>query len=167
MRPRLRSFEMAWTDAAFDGIYPEPRAVAPLRREDAACGPCGVARMEPARFFQELLFAAPLEQSLGLRLAVWIVALAPLFTLHKFRTIAQLRSEDRVKVLEKLMASPIYVIRQLVVSLKAMATLLYARSPHVRARMFATVGGSPGGLIRLRTKTSVVTGGARGQQAAE
>lgn len=167
MRPRLRSFEMAWTDAAFDGIYPEPRALAPQRREDAARCPHGVVRLQPARFFQELLFAAPLEQSLGLRVAVWIVALAPLFTLRKFRTIAQLHSEDRVKVLEKLMASPIYLVRQLVVSLKAMATLLYARSPHVRARMLAPVGNRPGELVRLRTKTSVVTGGAHGQQAAE
>jgi hypothetical protein len=196
MRPRLRSFELAWTDAAFDAIYPEPppplsRPAGPPRsfRSGAASGspassrspgssptapaqlPHGIVRLHPARFFDDLLVDAPFEQSLGLRFALWIVALAPLFTLKKFCTISALSSPDRVRVLEKLLASPSYVIRQLVVSLKAMATLLYASSPQVRARMLAPLRESTGQLIRLRSKNGATakktTPGGGHEQAAE
>lgn len=124
MRPRLSSFELAWTDAAMGAIYPEGTAL-----------PHGIARQEPARYFDQLLADAPLEQSIGLRVALWIVGLAPLFVIGKLGTIASLEPADRERVLERLLASPVYAVRQLVLGLKAMATLLYVRSDAVRASM--------------------------------
>jgi hypothetical protein len=124
--PRLATFELAWTDAAFDAIYPEPpRSVLPH----------GVASMHPARFFDSVLASVPFEQSLGLRFTLWMIALAPLFTIRKLGTIATISAHDRTRVLERLVTSPIYVVRQLAMSFKAIATLLYAKSDAVRAAM--------------------------------
>jgi hypothetical protein len=124
--PALASFELAWTDAAFDTIYPEP----PL-----GVLPHGVLSMHPARFFQSVLATVPLEQSVGLRLTLWMIALAPLFTIGKLGTIASIGPDDRVRVLERLLASRNYFVRQLTMSFKAIATLLYAQSERVRVAM--------------------------------
>jgi hypothetical protein len=124
--PRLASFELAWTDAAFDAIYPEP---------PRSLLPHGVASMHPARFFDDVLATIPLEQSLGLRATLWMVALAPLFTIRRLGTIASLDADDRARVLTLLVTSPNYFVRQLAMSFKAMATLLYAKSAAVRAAM--------------------------------
>lgn len=130
MRPRLASFELAWSDAAFDAIYPEP---------PVSMLPHGIASMHPARFFDGVLAEIPLEQSLGLRLTLWMIALAPLFTIRRFGTIASITPEDRARVLERLITSRIYVVRQLAMSFKAVATLLYAQSDVVRAAMSTPV----------------------------
>lgn len=131
MRPRLCSFEAAWIDAAFDTIYPERgSASAPLSKL-----PHGIASMHPARFFDELLATVPLEQAVGLRITLWMVALAPLFTIRRLGTIASIAPAERTRVLERLLASPIYVVRQLALSCKALATLLYVQSATIRAAM--------------------------------
>jgi hypothetical protein len=124
--PRLASFELAWTDAAFDAIYPEP---------PRSLLPHGVASMHPARFFDDVLAQIPLEQSLGLRATLWMVALAPLFTIRRLGTIASVDPDDRTRVLTRLVTSPNYFVRQLAMSFKAMATLLYAKSEAVRTAM--------------------------------
>ena len=160
MRPRLRSFELAWTDAAFDAIYPEP-----LPGGSARMLPHGVASMHPARFFDGVLASIPLEQSVGLRLTLWMIALAPLFTIRRLGTIASIRESDRVRVLTALIASRIYVVRQLAMSFKAVATLLYAKSDAVRAAMqtpaAVSAASSEGGLVsatRLASKRGAVGG---------
>lgn len=129
--PALASFELAWTDAAFDAIYPEP---------PRSALPHGVASMYPARFFQGVLASIPLEQSVGLRVTLWMIALAPLFTIRKLGTIASIDPDDRVRVLERLLTSPYYFVRQLTMSFKAIATLLYAKSEAVHTAMTTPVG---------------------------
>jgi hypothetical protein len=130
MRPRLASFEHAWADAAFDAIYPAP---------PVSMLPHGIASMHPARFFDGVLASIPFEQSFGLRMTLWMIALAPLFTIRRLGTIASITPEDRVRVLEVLITSRIYVVRQLAMSFKAIATLLYAQSDLVRAAMTTPV----------------------------
>jgi hypothetical protein len=134
MGPRLFAFERAWTDAAFDAIYPDGTALGH-----------GVLAMHPARFLDGVLRDVPAEQSIGLRLALWLVALAPLFTIARLGTIASIGPAERTRVLERLLASPVYAVRQLVLSLKAMATLLYAQSVSVTAAMT-----TPRRLVALR-----------------
>lgn len=126
MRPRLRSFELSWTDATFEAICSDsrPRTLDPNEARRA------VERVHPARFFDELLEEVPFEQFVGLRVALWVVALSPLFTLAKFATIASLSPRDRERAVDKLLSSSIYVVRQLAISIKALATLLsVARAP--------------------------------------
>jgi hypothetical protein len=133
MRPRLRSFEHAWTEAAFDAIYPEPpESHLPHGIRSMPGCPLGG---EPGRFFDHLLASIPLEQAVGLRLTLWLVALSPLFMIRRFGTIASIAPEERTRVLERLVTSPSYVVRQLAMSFKAVATLLYVQSPAVRKAM--------------------------------
>jgi hypothetical protein len=143
MRPRLCAFEVAWTDAAFDAIYPERGATSAPRSHL----PHGIASMHPARFFDGVLADIPFEQSLGLRLTLWMIALAPLFTIRRLGTIASIAPEDRTRVLERLVTSPIYVVRQLAMSFKAIATLLYVQSAPVRAAMTVPVRPVMQGLV--------------------
>ena len=131
MRPRLRSFELAWTDAAFDTIYPERGATGRPRSHL----PHGVLSMHPGRFLDGVIATVPFEQSLGLRVTLWMIALAPLFTIRRFGTIRSITPEQRTRVLERLLTSRIYVVRQLAMSFKALATLLYVQSAPVREAM--------------------------------
>jgi hypothetical protein len=142
-RPRLLSFELAWAHAALGAVFPEPPRTVLSH---------GIVRPNAARFLDELVAKAPLEQALGIRLALWMVALAPLFTVRKLATIATLEHDDRTRVFERLLASPVYVVRQLALSLKALAALLYARSPAVRARMTERVGGEGAAIVPLRRR---------------
>ena len=139
MRPRLFSFELAWADAAFDAIFPPPPQSSGAARSAAeqkgTALAHGIATMHPGRFLDDLLAAIPVEQSIGLRLSLWIVALAPLFAIRRLATIASLDEGDRPRVIERLLASPIYAVRQLVSGFKAIGSLLYARSPEIYAQM--------------------------------
>jgi hypothetical protein len=120
--------------------------------------------MHPARFLDGVLADVPLEQFLGIRIALWIVALAPLFTIRKLGTIASIDAADRARVLTVLLASPIYAVRQLTISIKAIASLLYSQSASVYAAMVTPR--TPGGIVALRRKQKGSTG-AHEHAAAE
>lgn len=172
MRPRLCSFEISWADAAFDAIYPEPGTSGPLQSHL----PHGIASMHPARFFDDVLATVPFEQSLGLRLTLWIIALAPLFTIRRLGTISSIAPLERTRVLERLVTSPNYVVRQLAMSFKAVATLLYVQSAPVRAAMTAPLRPRIHGLVsaarllagpRRDDETGRATAGGEHENAAE
>lgn len=161
MKPRLFGFELAWADAAFDAIYPAP---------PRSALPHGIATMHPGRFFDDIVARVPLEQSLGLRVALWIIGLAPIFALRRLATIATVDADDRPRVIERLLMSPFYAVRQLVAAFKAMGSLLYAQSADVHARMTAT--SKSAALVPLRAKRSdppapPVHGGTPHEHAAE
>jgi hypothetical protein len=121
---KLFGFERTWVTAAFDAIFPSGTSL-----------PHGITQMNPARFFSETIAVSPFEQAIGLRLTLWIVALAPLFLLRRPKTIASIQSTERKKVLELLLTSHIYAVRQLVSAFKAMGSMLYSQSPSIRAAM--------------------------------
>ncbi len=169
MRPRLRSFEVAWIDAAFDAIYPHQGDAKEVRSHL----PHGIASMHPAQFFDELIATVPLEQSLGLRMTLWLIALAPLFTIRRLGTIASIGPADRTRVLERLVTSPNYVVRQLAMSFKAIATLLYVQSASIRAAMIRPLERAADGdlisatRLTARRPTSTSSAGADHEHAAE
>lgn len=129
MKP-LTSFERRWLRAILDTIFPS---------SDRGALPLGAADLDIDGFFDELFAQAPFESSLGLRVAIWILALAPLFVIAKPRSFAGLSVEDRERVYSKLAASRIYVVRSLVIALKAIGSLLYCGDPTVRGRILAPV----------------------------
>lgn len=120
----LSSFESRSIDAVFDAFYPgAPDGPFPI----------GALAMFPSRFFADLLARAPFEAHLALRAALWLVALSPLFVLGRACSFTRLSRPERERVLERLLASRIYAIRQLALGLKAAGGLLFARSETVRA----------------------------------
>jgi hypothetical protein len=151
--PHLFGFELAWAEAAFDAIFPSPSR-SPERASLALVH--GIAQMKPGVFLDQMLGAAPLEASLGLRVTLWMIALAPLFVLRRFATVSSLDATDRERLLDRLLSSRIYAVRQLVAGFKAMGSLLYAQSPAIRAQMTTPVSApllAEGSLIRVKATT--------------
>lgn len=144
---RLFGFERSWAAAAFDAVFPDGTAL-----------PHGIARMNPGRYFAETIQGSPLEQAVGLRLTLWIVALAPLWVLGRPRTIAGLGPEDRGRVLERLLTSPAYAIRQLMLGFKSVAAILYATSPEIRAAMTTPRIAPALTPLRTRPRTPAIQG---------
>jgi hypothetical protein len=119
--------------------------------------------MDIEAYLERTFQAIPLEPAVGIRIAIWIVALAPLFVLGRVVTIHGLSKPDREKVVARLVMSPIYAVRQLVIALKAVAALLYASDREVRTAMLAPKQAPPIALSRKPEKTpSVPPPGSKG-----
>jgi len=136
----LTKLEITWAEAAMGAIFPGSR--------DA--GLTDIRAMDLRGFLAQVMATVPFQAALGLRLAVWIVALAPLFVLRRFATIAGLDQAGREKVIEKLLANRSYAVRSLVMILKTIGALLYAGDDAVRARMNAPAPKNE--LVSLRVK---------------
>jgi hypothetical protein len=137
----LTRIELRWARAALEAVFPGPHGIAPLDIE---------------RCLGEMLRAVPLEPALGLRAAIWLVALAPLFAIGRVATIHAIAPEDRERVIVRLASSAIYPVRQLVLLLKTIGALLYAGDDRVRARLYARSRAEMGPLP-LRKKTNADT----------
>ncbi|CAN5462447.1 hypothetical protein BH09MYX1_BH09MYX1_38670 [soil metagenome] len=119
----MLKFERGFAAAAFDGIFPrdaDPRL------------PQGAADGDMVGLFEDARSRVPPRVALGLRVAVWIVALAPLLTIGKFATIAGLATSDRERVVVALLGSNFYIVRQLTTLLKAFGALFFLTFPGVR-----------------------------------
>jgi hypothetical protein len=122
----LTATENRWAEAAFGAIFPS-NAHPKLRT--------GIVELDVPTFLTDLRSRVPYRSALGLRLAIWMVALAPIFVLHRFRTITGLDPKAREALVGALLVSSIYPVRQLVILLKAIGALLYGRAASVRSVM--------------------------------
>jgi len=77
--------------------------------------------------------ATPLA-ALGLRLAIWIAALAPLWLWGKLTTISKLATDRRTELLRELLTHRAFAVRELVTLLKLSAAMALLGTPSVRAR---------------------------------
>ncbi len=122
---KLTRFETTWAEAAMGAIFPGSR--------DA--GLTDIRSMDLRGFLSQVMSSVPFQAALGLRLAVWIVALAPLFVLGRFTTIVGLDQAAREGLVGRLVGNRNYALRSLVMILKTIGALLYANDDTVRARM--------------------------------
>jgi hypothetical protein len=141
---KLSRLEMSWAEASMGAIFPG----------SSEAGLADIQAMDLRGFLAQVMRIVPFQAALGLRLAVWLVALAPLFVLGRLRTIAGLSPADRERVVTRLVASRAYAIRSLVLILKTMGALLYAGDDAVRARMLVPRR-SKSPLVSLRTPKRV------------
>jgi hypothetical protein len=135
----LTRFELVWARAAFEAIFP-----------GHAGGARGIGTMDIEAYLEETFGNIPLEPAVGMRIAIWTTALAPLFVLGRFATLHRLSAPDRERVVSRLVVNPVYAVRQLVLALKAIAALLYAGDREVRAAMVAP--SSPAVPLQLKRK---------------
>ncbi len=75
-----------------------------------------------------------LKARVGLRVAVWVVALAPAWALGRAQTLDEVPAATRTELLARLLEHRAYLVRGLATLLKLTATLAMMRSPAVRAR---------------------------------
>jgi hypothetical protein len=78
--------------------------------------------------------AASEKANLGLRVALAFAMWAPFWTSLRFSSLAGLSGEERSATMERLLAHPIFFIRELTLLLKLVACMAIFRSPEARAR---------------------------------
>jgi hypothetical protein len=122
----LTRTELSWARATLETFFPS-NACAAL--------PEGIAALDIEGHLQGLRRRAPGEAAFGIRVAIWIVGLAPVFVLGRLCSIASLSGADRERVVRGVLASPVYLVRQLVVFLKQLGALLYAGADPIRERV--------------------------------
>ncbi|WP_394849102.1 hypothetical protein LZC95_16840 [Pendulispora brunnea] len=125
----LTRMEMRWAYAAFGAIFPSGAS----QRI-----PLGICDLDLETYLTQIRSRVPYRSALGLRVAIWVIALAPMFVLCRACTIMSLDSASRETLLRKMLASPVYVVRQLVMLLKAVGAVLYAGTPAVNQAILAT-----------------------------
>jgi hypothetical protein len=130
---KLTRFETTWAEAAMEAIFP-----------GSSDGLPAIHAMGLRGFLAEVTRYLPFRAVLGMRVAIWLVALAPLFVLGRLRTIGRLAPADRERVVAALVTSRVYAVRSLVLILKTMGALLYGGDAAVRARMRAVPPPSSG-----------------------
>jgi len=78
--------------------------------------------------------AASDKANLGLRVALAFAMWAPLWMSFRFASLAGVPPEDRARFMERLLAHPIFFVRELTLLLKLVACLAIFRSSAARAR---------------------------------
>jgi hypothetical protein len=120
----MLSFERRWAKSLLAGFAPsDGPGLAPLRDEVDYEGVL-------ARMMRE---ATPLA-ALGIRAAVWIGALAPLWLWGKLTTITKLAHERHPDLLRALLGHRVFAIRELTMLLKLCAAMALLGTPSVRMR---------------------------------
>jgi hypothetical protein len=140
---KLTRFETAWAEAEMQAIFPG----------SSDYGLADIRVMDVKGFVTQTIRFMPFKAALGFRLAIWLVALAPLLVLGRLATIVGLSLAEREKVVERLVANKAYVIRSLVMILKTLGALLYAGDAAVRARMNTPAASRS--VVPLRVKPRV------------
>ena len=118
------------------------------------------ARWTCAASSREVMRCVPFQAALGLRIAVWIVALAPLFVLGRLATIVGLApGGPRDASSRRWWRAARTRVRSLVLILKTMGALLYAGDDararaHERAPAAASRGSSPCASKRAATPSA-------------
>ncbi len=131
----LTKMERNWARVVFETMFPSIDARVP-----------GADSMDTGAALDDVCRTVPSRVALGLRVALWIVVLAPL-ALLKVRTLPGLDAATRESVVLTLLSSRLYFVRQLTLLLKAFGALMFVSAPGVREKI---VGREP--LVRLGRK---------------
>ncbi|GEM_PF-3535665 len=100
--------EQAWTRSVFETLFPT----------------CAGVDLE--RFLREHLAAMPAASGLGLRAAVAVVTVSPVFLLRRPALFSHLIATDRLRVLDAFATSDVYVFRSFFTLLKAIGAMACA-----------------------------------------
>jgi hypothetical protein len=100
--------------------------------------------------YDALRIRARVVARIGLRLAVWVVAVSPLFLGRKGRFFGALDTEDRTRILEELLVHRFHPVREAAFVLKCAACLALFRDGEFRAQSgYDGNSNAPAGLVRL------------------
>src|SRR5260370_8805174 len=96
-------WENEWARAAIGAIFPG----------SVEQGFADIAAMDVPGFLHRVIRTVPFRAALALRLAIWLVALAPLLVLGRPSTISRLPLPDREVLMPRLLSNKPYAIRSL------------------------------------------------------
>jgi hypothetical protein len=142
----LTGFEKTWGQAALGAMFPGSR-------ED---GFDDIVRMDVRGFLADVTKSLTFKAALGLRVALWLVAFAPLFVLGRLVTLPGLQAAERERVIAALSESRWYTIRSLAMLLKTFGAMLYAGDERIRARLLPALPTPPATPVRSTLASSIV-----------
>jgi hypothetical protein len=120
----MLSFERRWAKSLLSAFAPAGGpGLSPLENEVDYVGV--LLRMKRE--------ATPLA-ALGMRVAIWIGALAPLWLWGKLATVTELARERRPELLRELLGHRVFAVRELTLLLKLCAAMALLGAPTVRLR---------------------------------
>jgi hypothetical protein len=111
---RLLRFERRWLVRVCETILPPG---------DGPDLPRGAAAVPMGRFVDDFVVHAPLLSMLGLRAALWMLMLAPVFLLGRCQAFLDLPHGERVTLLDRLRRSNSYLVRESMLLIKLVACL--------------------------------------------
>ena len=120
----MLAFERRWAHAILSSFAPESGPGLAPRASD----------IEYVGTFVGLYDSARLIARVGIRLGLWLVALAPVWLLGRARTMARLTLQQRQAVLARLLEHRAYPVREAAFLLKLCACLALFANEDVRAR---------------------------------
>ena len=91
----------------------------------------------------------------GLRAALALLALSPMWQKRRLATIEELSAEERSALVEELSIHPLQIIRELTLLMKVQSSMALLGTSSVRARSGYDSARSEGTPIQLRRKKSV------------
>ena len=120
----LTKLERNWARVVFGTMFPsnvDPRIP-------------GADALDAGEKFDDVCRTVPGRVALGLRVALWLLVLAPL-AFFKFRTLGGLDPASRESIVLALLSSRVYFVRQLALLLKAFGALMFVSAPGVREKI--------------------------------
>lgn len=120
----MLSFEKRWATQLLAGFAPaNGSGLAPRRGE-----------VDYAAVLLRMMREATPIAALGLRVAIWLCALAPLWLWGKLATVSKLAVERHPDLLRELLGHRLFVVRELTMLLKLCAAMALLGAPSVRQR---------------------------------
>lgn len=116
------AFELRWRDALLAALLPSATAGLP-----------GIGQLDLGGFWREFARRAPWTLRVGLRAIVWALTWLPLYRGLDLRPLHRLGPAQRQAFLQRAADSKLFVLRQLLATLKVVAAFGYFADPGVRA----------------------------------
>lgn len=92
----------------------------------------GLAELDLSQFWERFDRTAPGSLKFGLRAAVWLLSLSVPFFVGRMATLTQLSEDELDTLLNKANDSRVFVLRQMVTTLKVVACLAYFNDERVQ-----------------------------------
>lgn len=119
------AFERAWIHPVLSGFAPEATREGLVPRE---------GEVDYVRAFHLMRNASTPLAQLGIRIALFMAATAPLWMTFRFKTMAGLRQEQRAPILSRMLEHKVFFVRELTMLLKIGASFALVGTPSIRAR---------------------------------
>lgn len=130
----MTRWEHVWAVEVLAAFAPASESrVSQPPRENAQLAP-REGEVDYLRAFRRMIAGSTPLAALGLRFAVWMVALAPIWALGRFATFSGLGRAERTELLSRLLRHGSLVVRELALLLKLTAAFALLGTPSVRER---------------------------------
>jgi hypothetical protein len=137
----MTRLEEGWALAALEGFSPPGEAPAAPRAGD---------EVDYLGTLRAMASASTALGRLGLRLAVWLLATAPLWTLGRLTLLPSLPVAERGALLDRLLQHRRYAVRELCLLLKVVASMALLAPRPVQVRTHAIEAPGAGGAAPRR-----------------